>query len=247
VVCALATYRVFRDQIPAVVSPPEIDPITALTDRAGAVYGVAVLATCLVLLSLAPVLGWRMAWITLAAALAMVAKDARMDLQRRAPGNLPNVLSRVPWRVLPFVLGMFVLVEQLDQAGWLGLVASGLGAMVATLPLPLAIVAMVTISAAACNLMNNQPMTIFFTRSLQSPAFAANPVTTGALMFALVLGSNFGANFTLIGALAGIMWVSILRVKGVIITHGQFARAGFKAMPLVVLAAATVLALEYWS
>ena len=29
-------------------------------------------------------------------------------------------------------------------------------------------------------------------------------------MLALIIGANYGANFTLIGALAGIMWNSIL-------------------------------------
>ncbi len=64
-------------------------------------------------------------------------------------------------------------------------------------------------------------------------------------MYALIMGSNFGANFTLIGALAGIMWSGISKDKDVNIMYSQFAKFGFKVMPLVVGLACLVLALEF--
>jgi arsenical pump membrane protein len=69
------------------------------------------------------------------------------------------------------------------------------------------------LSALACNILNNQPMTILFTKILQHPAFVVDPVAAKAAMYGLIMGSNFGANFTIIGALAGIMWVQILQDK----------------------------------
>jgi Na+/H+ antiporter NhaD/arsenite permease-like protein len=57
------------------------------------------------------------------------------------------------------------------------------------------------LSIIACNLINNQPMTIAFTRILLHPEFAgavSPPILKGA-SFAVILGSNLGANFTLIG------------------------------------------------
>lgn len=50
------------------------------------------------------------------------------------------------------------------------------------------------------------------------------------------MGSNLGANFTLIGALAGIMFADLLRAKGLRLSYARFARTGLLAMPLVVLA-----------
>ena len=58
------------------------------------------------------------------------------------------------------------------------------------------------------------------------------------------MGSNFGANFTLIGALAGIMWSSISVNNGLKITYKEFAKQGFKIMPVVVALACIVLAVE---
>ncbi len=57
------------------------------------------------------------------------------------------------------------------------------------------------LSIIACNLINNQPMTIAFTRILLHPGFASvvGPVALKCSTFAVILGSNLGANFTLIG------------------------------------------------
>jgi Na+/H+ antiporter NhaD/arsenite permease-like protein len=63
-------------------------------------------------------------------------------------------------------------------------------------------------------------------------------------MFALILGSNFGANFTPIGALAGIMWSKILLDKGITIRFKDFLRYGLLVMPAVVALACLVLAVE---
>jgi arsenical pump membrane protein len=64
-------------------------------------------------------------------------------------------------------------------------------------------------------------------------------------MYGLVIGSNLGANFTIIGSLAGIMWVQILKDKHIGMTYTQFAKVGFVLMPIVAFVAASVLALEF--
>ena len=104
------------------------------------------------------------------------------------------------------------------------------------------------ISASVCNIINNIPMTILFTRMLQHEFFAAicDPITTQGCMFALVIGSNFGANFTLVGALAGIMWNSILRQKSMEISYGRFARTGLMICPWVLFVSLAVFSLTCW-
>ena len=49
-------------------------------------------------------------------------------------------------------------------------------------------------------------------------------------MLALIVRSNYGANFTLIGALAGIMWYSILKAKGESFGYLIFAKYGCNVM-----------------
>ena len=62
-------------------------------------------------------------------------------------------------------------------------------------------------------------MTILFTRILLSDNYKLDKPQKLGSMFSLILGSNFGACFTIIGALAGIMWINILRNKNVSINY----------------------------
>ncbi len=79
----LHVYLAHRSALPEQLQLPDTDPAALLTDRVGACFGTANLATCLLLLALAPTLGWDMWVITLAGALlhgaynlvALVARD----------------------------------------------------------------------------------------------------------------------------------------------------------------------------
>ncbi len=56
--------------------------------------------------------------------------------------------------------------------------------------------------------------------------------------------SNFGANLSLVASLAGIMFVSILRPRGVQMSAGVFSRMGFSTMPFTICAAMLTLGVE---
>jgi Na+/H+ antiporter NhaD/arsenite permease-like protein len=101
-------------------------------------------------------------------------------------------------------------------------------------------------STVACNVLNNQPMTILYTRILLDPAYYGKVSSRAQLgsMLALVLGSNLGANLTLIGALAGIMWSAILSDKGYPMSYMKFAKYGLLVTPLVTTCAALLLAVQ---
>jgi hypothetical protein len=141
------------------------------------------------------------------------------DLQGTLTVQRPSFwrgLWQQPWEVVPFVLGMFVMVEGLAATGWLELAGRGLAAA-SRGSLGAALFSVGGVSLLLGNLMNNQPMTILMTRVLLSGAYEEGVpdarVRQGAA-FALVVASNLAANFTLLGSLAGIMWVTILRRQG---------------------------------
>ena len=64
-------------------------------------------------------------------------------------------------------------------------------------------------------------------------------------VLATAIGSNLGANITPIGALAGIMWMSILREKEVTITFREFIKYGLLITPVTLAACLGVLAVEF--
>eukprot|EP01114_Cavostelium_apophysatum_P017755 TRINITY_DN5347_c0_g1_i1.p2 TRINITY_DN5347_c0_g1~~TRINITY_DN5347_c0_g1_i1.p2 ORF type:complete len:257 (+),score=54.75 TRINITY_DN5347_c0_g1_i1:848-1618(+) len=169
-----------------------------------------------------------------------ISEEAPKSASERS--DVLKALKRLPWEVMPFVVGMFILVEGINSSGWVELFARGLRHIVG--PPVLAVFVMCFLSTLACNILNNQPMTILFTRIIQDSAFSASPQVSKACMYGLIMGSNFGANFTIIGALAGIMWVQILKDKGISMPYFEFCKHGFIVMPTVVVAACAVLAAE---
>jgi len=250
--CLALLWLVFHKEIPREIQPPEIQPQSALKDTQGAIFGVITLLSCLVLLSFSFWLEWDIWKICLVTCMVMMCRDVALDVclyhDHRfnwANSNVREVLRRMPWKIVPFVVGMFTLVEALSQSGWTTYFATWISA--ASSNLWVAVFFMGFLSSLAANLINNQPMTILFTQITQDSAFVvAAPVVLKGSMFALIMGSNFGANFTLIGALAGIMWSSILVDKKITISYGMFFKYGFLIMPVVVALSCLTLAIELY-
>ena len=95
-------------------------------------------------------------------------------------------------------------------------------------------------SFLAANLVNNIPMSVLY-RSVISALPAGTENGTAAL-YAAVVGSNLGAFFTPMGALAGIMWTGQLRDHGVPFSFGSFVRYG----AAVAIPALTAALLGLW-
>jgi len=244
--CFGLLWLIFRRRIPESVKAPAVAPRDALRDRQGAIFGVVCLSTCVVLMSVSgwlPVAIW---FIPFTVALAMLARDAYVHLiaSQRIQGSamrLPTLLT-MPWKVVPFLIGHFIIVENLSSSGWVDLFASRLSRVSGRL-LP-STIGMGFLSALVANLVNNQPMTILLTRTIQSASFATDDLTIRGSMFALIIGSNLGANFTFMGSLAGLMWVHICAAKGVTIEWREFVRYGLMVTPIVIALACLTLYVE---
>ncbi|KAJ1667333.1 hypothetical protein IW140_001934 [Coemansia sp. RSA 1813] len=163
-------------------------------------------------------------------------------LVRRLP-TVSAVLSRLPYNIVPFSIGMFILVESLSEQGWTPRLSWLLKHMCPSVAPAVFIVGAVT--ALACNIMNNLPMTIIFTRALKHQIFAQVGASTrrGAL-FALIVGSNLGANFTLVGSLAGLMFQGIARQKKRDIGYFKFLRWCLPILPIQLAVACAILTAE---
>jgi arsenical pump membrane protein len=106
--------------------------------------------------------------------------------------------------------------------------------------------------------VSNIPATMFFERlwnadpgtpALSDQLAALHPEAPEILVDGCLFASNFGANLTFIGALAGLMWVRILadsRRAGLtsrVPTIGDFTRLGLLVVPPVTLATGLTIAL----
>eukprot|EP00162_Nutomonas_longa_P017742 comp24433_c0_seq1/m.60280 comp24433_c0_seq1/g.60280 ORF comp24433_c0_seq1/g.60280 comp24433_c0_seq1/m.60280 type:complete len:696 (+) comp24433_c0_seq1:3-2090(+) len=160
--------------------------------------------------------------------------------------SLSNTLMALSFPIIPFVCGMFAIVGTLGSTGWIDRIANALlgdyfvDSVIANSLLS------ILFTVLACNLLNNQPATILITRVLLSPDFETRvgPASYRAIMFNAILGSNLGANFTVIGALAGVLFVSLLKKGGIHMSFVTFSKYGFLIMPLVCIASAITIGIE---
>lgn len=146
---------------------------------------------------------------TTSSSIAKSVKPGRFKTIRRLQKQFPTstaVIARMPWKILPFAICMFMLVECLSEVGFIGIFASALNTV--TPNYAVTVFSVMVISIIVCQFLNNLPMTILLTRVLQHPNFAhsqTGDVITQAAVLGLVIGSNLGACLTLVGSLAGIM------------------------------------------
>jgi arsenical pump membrane protein len=89
-------------------------------------------------------------------------------------------------------------------------------------------------SFLAANVVNNIPMSVLFASVIPEGA-----VISEAATYATVIGSNIGAIFTPIGALAGIMWCSILSKHQLRFDYLDFLKMGI-AVAIATLSASLI-------
>ena len=250
--CLVLLLLVFKKRIPKSFESIEIKPISALKDRFGAFFSGISLITCLFMISIAQLVNLSLWLITFFFAMIMACYNLIHDFLLKKRKKLEQFyilgksVKRIPWKIIPFIIGMFILVEALVSTGWIDLFASILS-LISIYLIP-SVLIMGFLSSLSCNIMNNQPMTIFFTQILLSDSFSITERIKMGSMFALIMGSNLGANLTLIGALAGIMWHKILSDKDVKISYKEFAKFGFLITPIIILLSCVVLSIEllFW-
>ena len=173
------------------------------------IIGLIHLSTCTVLLAISDFIGIEMWLISLAFVSSLFITVFFYKLIKREHFvEIVHTFHRAPWGLVPFMLSMFIMVCALTQTGATSYLAQVLnyGEPVFTYGI---------VSAMACNVVNNIPMSVLFASVL---SFSSSLPSA----FACIIGSNIGAFLTPIGALAGIMWSNILRAQKVKITFVKF-------------------------
>jgi len=171
-----------------------------------------------------------------------LATDLLMDLARvdGVRSSCWSTLEKMPWAVAPYLLSLFCMVEVLDSAGVVSVMARVASAAIGSSRAGASFGIGMT-SIIACQFLNNQPMTILFTKVLIHSNFNVGQDVDNIAQRALIVGSNLGANVTLIGALAGPLWVGLLEQNNIPINQVAFMRAMARITPAVSFAALTTL------
>lgn len=208
-------FLLFRKQLLVPLSPSEEHQ--EIESKPDLIMGVVLLGACLIVMVLSSYIGFEMWWVSVSAAALLALGALILRFITHAHWEyLKDSLSRLPYSLIPFMLSMFVIVVALRQQG----IAAEIGAFLNS-GSPVWVYGFS--SFLACNLINNIPMSILFS-TLPS---GLGEMDFARAIYASVIGSNIGAFLTPIGALAGIMFSSLLHKYEVKYSFLDFVKYGF--------------------
>lgn len=198
-----------------------------IEDPTSLMVGLAHLAVCTVALAISSYVGLEMWLIAGLSVVSLFIWTGIIALcRKKANGTMIGCLRRAPWQLIPFVLSMFVMTIVLAEQGVTESIGLLLGNKATLFRYGFS-------SFFAANIVNNIPMSVLFCSIMES-------VGADAIMkavFATIVGSNVGAFLTPIGALAGIMWSSILNHHGLKFGYLDFLKIGITiAIPTLCVA-----------
>ena len=234
-VAFLVLFLLFKKDLSAPAETVELD--ATISDKPELIIGLVTLGSCTLLLAVGPYFGLELWLVSLVSAFVLFFSVAFLSvLHKRQPTELKHAFLRAPWQLVPFVLSMFVIVQALSEAGVTEMVSNLLGR-----EHPIFFYGVSSFLAA--NFINNIPMSVFFCPVLEPIATLGGATAQGAI-YATVVGSNLGAYLTPVGALAGILWMSLLKKQGVKFGYLDFLRYGAIISIPTLAATLAVLALR---
>jgi len=182
-----------------------------------------------ILYVVASAVSWPLGVVAIAGAVLLVTLDALVaEWQPRA------VLREVPWTLFPLLAGLLLLVSGAERIGLVAPLVSAVqdSAGLGVTGLPVVVIGM----AALANMLNNLPAALVAAAALGGlPAGGER----SDLAAAVIVGVNLGPNLTTIGSLATMLWLVLMRRRGVEVSTLSYLRVGVvTTMPALLAAAA---------
>ncbi len=143
-----------------------------------------------------------------------------------------GLIRTISWPIFPFVIGLFVVVQGVENLGLAALAAQGLASAGHS---PLALVLASAFGAGiGANVVNNIPMALLSISALHQGA-------APAAQYGALLGCDLGPNLTVAGSLATMLAITSARKQGEDVGARDFFGTGLRVTPLILLAASLAL------
>lgn len=224
-------YLIFRKDL-KVVAQANVEDVK-IKNKPFLVIGLTLLSVCTISLAVGPYVGIDMWIISLVSALLLFIITGSISIFKKSKSTeIIMCLKRAPWQLIPFVLSMFVMILALQENGVTGKINELLGSQHSIFKYGFS-------SFIFANVINNIPMSVLFCPIIEG---LTGHALTGAI-YGTIIGSNLGALLTPIGALAGIMWSSMLKKHGVKYSYASFIKNGVIISVPSILVALLVLSL----
>jgi arsenical pump membrane protein len=147
--------------------------------------------------------------------------------------SVRELRKHISWSIFGFIAGMFILVRAVE--------ATGLTTRFGQLLLHLsgntsfgAVLVGTGGAAVGTNLINNVPMAVVLTSALHTMQHAPLVVRQGFVV-ASILGCDLGPNLTTVGSLATVLWLLILRRRGIDVSGLDYFKVGVLVTPLMLV------------
>lgn len=188
-----------------------------IEDKPCLVIALVALGICTIMLAISSYIGIEMWTVSLVACAGTLILCSIVTLcQKKSLLHVGKTIVRLPWQLVPFLLSTFIVVLALADCGITQNFADSLQRTDCALSFG-------TTSALFANVINNIPMSVLYSKVLQS----VGTQNLYSALYATVIGSNLGALLTPIGALAAIMWSAILKKHNVRFRFFDFVWRGF--------------------
>jgi arsenical pump membrane protein len=230
---------IFRRQLPRRFKPEEMElPVQVIEQKGRSFF--RFVSVCLVFIAVgyvtASLVHLPLSFVGLAGGLGLVAGAAYF--KRLSWRKLSGEIS---WPIFLFIGGMFIVVQGVSNTGFTREMGRALVNTAGDSPL-LAVLVGTFGTALGANLINNVPMSLVMISALQQiDLTAVSPAVHNGLIFSSILGADLGPNLTTAGSLATVLWLLILRRKGVEVSPLQYFKLGVIVTPIMLLAGALTI------
>ena len=143
-----------------------------------------------------------------------------------------SLAKKISWSLFVFIGGMFVVVRAVEDLGLTAEFGRALLGLAGGRPLP-AVLLVAGGTAVGSNLIDNVPMALVMTSALHG----LPPGAPGyeSLAYAAMFGADLGPNLTTVGSLATMLWLVILRRRGLEVSTRQYFRLGVTFVPALLV------------
>lgn len=206
IISYLSLIFVFRKELKEKVVKQNIivPPLKKFELRVGLTH----LVIFLILLIISNIINIPMYLITLIVSFSLIIITSIYYLYTKQDNKVFKAIKKAPFSFIPLILGMYILIE--------GLKTTNLDLFTNFLNKYNNIYSYGISSFLLSNIMNNLPMSMFYSSFI--------PLNNLQATYATILGSNLGVLLTPFGALAGLMWMELLRNNNIKINYLEYTK-----------------------